>query len=148
MSLTMVVMCQQIILMADRRRSGDYKHIGGYVAPELIDRFKQAVSERGMSQSEAMEEALLMWIEKEYVLPPKDIHELVARNLELLRDSGVKSLTAIAKREALPTRPDFCKIAAALGLPDEEKKRLWELAYGSPKGDVNATKPVKPPGQQ
>lgn len=70
---------------------------------------------------------------------PSTIHELVAVNLPGLKDCGVGALTltAIAKGEALPTRPDFCKITSALKIPEEEKKRLWEAAYGVSNPDAN-----------
>ena len=133
--------------MADRKRGGNYKHIGGYIAPEVISRFKQAARDRDLSQNEAMEEALLMWIERDAGIP-KDIHDYVARNLDKLRDSGVKSLAAIAKREALPTKPDFCKIAAALGIEAEEKRQLWELTYTQATDNSDETKPIKPTSQR
>ena len=70
---------------------------------------------------------------------PSTIHELVAANLPGLKDCGVGALTltTIAKGEALPTRPDFCKITSALKIPEEEKKRLWEAAYGVSNPDAN-----------
>lgn len=77
---------------------------------------------------------------------PSTIFELVAQNLDKLKNCGVGNLEAIAKGENTPTRPDFCKIAAALGLKDEEKKRLWDVTYKG-EGEDAASKPTKSVGK-
>ena len=59
------------------------------------------------------------------------IAELVSKNLNKLKRSGVKNLKAIANGEVLPTKIDFCKIAAALGLSSEEQKDIWVRTYNS-----------------
>ena len=118
--------------MKDRKRDPSFKSISGFIPAELSAKIKQKMKERGLTQSELLEEACHMWLTGD--LPkPKNIHELVARNLSLLKDIGVdqKTLVAIAEGKALPTRVDFCAILTAMELPKEERERLWRQAYGS-----------------
>ena len=122
--------------MKDRKNDPNYKSISGFIPSDLSERIKKQRTSLGLTQNELLEEACYMWLHGQ--LPkPKNIHELVARNLSLLKDSGLTSgnLNAIAKGQVLPTRADFCEILTCLDVPEDERQRLWELAYGTKKDD-------------
>ncbi len=59
------------------------------------------------------------------------IFSLVQANLTKLKKAGLKNLEAIARGEVLPTRPDFWRIAAELGLDEEQQKILWRKTFGN-----------------
>lgn len=128
--------------MADRRRNPEYKNLSGYLPIELISQVKEIAHTRNITQSEALEQALIAWV-AEANSPPKDIYELVAQNLGTLKESGIAptNLTAIARKEVMPTPVDFCKIVGILKLEEEEQKRLWNRTYnlGEKKSDCKST---------
>jgi hypothetical protein len=51
-------------LMVDRRRSEDYRQLSGHVPVPLYRKFKATCAERDVNQSEALEQALALWIEQ------------------------------------------------------------------------------------
>lgn len=59
------------------------------------------------------------------------INSLVSQNLNRLRRAGIKNLEVIANGEVLPTKVDFCKIAAALGLSESEQKTIWARTFNN-----------------
>lgn len=132
--------------MTDRRRNSQFKNVTGYLPAYLVDRFKREVSERRLTQSEAIEEAIKKWLSYVPSENPEDIHDLVARNLRTLEENGFKAsqIKAIAKGEVLPTAVDFCKITSLLEVSEDEKKRLWKLAYQPkhPKNDANQSSEI------
>ena len=52
-------------LMASRRRDPAYSQVSVYVPKELAVDFKVACTRAGINQSEAMEEAISLWIQKQ-----------------------------------------------------------------------------------
>lgn len=132
--------------MADRRRDSRYKNVTGYLPIHLVACFKHELNDRGLTQSEAIEEAIEKWLDYSPPENPEDIHDLVARNLRTLEENGFKftKLKAIARGEVLPTAVDFCQITSILGVTEDEKKRLWKLAYQPkhPKNDANQSSEI------
>ncbi len=130
---------ENIQRMVDKRRSGNYKQICGHIPIVKYRKFKAACVERDIGQSEAIEQAIDLWCSQEFVPPnseaqaiePQTLHQLVSQNIAKLRRAGIKNLQAIANEEVLPTKTDFVKIAAALGLPESEQKRIWTQAFNS-----------------
>lgn len=115
--------------MTDRRRDSQYKTFSGYIRPKLINRVKSQMRLKGLTQSEAMEQAFEMWLGEEKTL--EHIYGLVAEHLFELQECGISSdiLDAIARGEALPTPADFNVIVTTLNISETEKERLWKLAY-------------------
>ena len=118
--------------MKDRKRDPSFKSISGFIPADLSAKIKQKMKEQGLTQSELLEEACHMWLTG-YLPKPKNIHELVARNLNLLKDIGVdqKTLIAIAQGKVLPTKVDCCAILTTMKLSKQEKEYLWHQTYGS-----------------
>ena len=119
--------------MVDRRRSDEYKSLTVYLPNELVTRIKQYVEDTSLPQSEVVEQAVNFYFDDLSQRKPENIAQLVGMNMGKLKEVGFKhsNLSAIARGELLPTRPDFCEILTALEIPKQERKRLWELAYGS-----------------
>ena len=123
--------------MTDRRRSDDYKQVSGYIPIDLAREFKSICAREGVSQSDALEEMTREWLAKRTgvhsVIPeparPKTIAEVVQVNMTKLKGCGVKNLRAIAKAEVLPTPGDFAIITSALGIPEEERKIIWQETF-------------------
>ncbi len=123
--------------MTDRRRCDDYKQVSGYVPVDLAREFKSICAREGLSQSDALEEMLQEWIAKRKISNPslneadrpKTIASLVRANMTKLKTSGVKNLTVLAKGEVLPTPGDFAIITSTLGIPEEERKMIWQETF-------------------
>lgn len=117
--------------MVDRRRNKNYKNISGYILISLIEKVKMIAQAKGITQNEALEEALELWV-KENEKEPDSIHELVALNIKKLEQIGIpkEKLIAIARGGLLPTQPDFCEIVTALEISIDLKEKLWCKAYG------------------
>ncbi|MDZ7958693.1 MAG: hypothetical protein RMY34_12570 [Aulosira sp. DedQUE10] len=121
--------------MTDRRRSDDYKQISGYIPLDLALEFKSICARLGISQSDAIEEMTQEWIAKklgdrsEKEQEPKTIADLVQANMTKLKRCGVKNLQALAKGEVLPTPGDFAIITSTLGIPEEERKKIWQETF-------------------
>jgi hypothetical protein len=134
--------------MSDRRRSEDYKQVSGYIPIDLAREFKSLCAREGISQSDALEEMTREWIARingsEAVVkavPMETIADVVTANIAKLKRCGVKNLQAIAKGEVLPTPGDFAVITSALGIPEEERKIIWQKTFKisvfSDSGSVN-----------
>ncbi len=123
--------------MSDRRRSDEYRSLTVYLPNQLVDRVKDHAKKSVISQNEIVEQALYFYYEDLAHRKPETIHQLVAFNLEKLKEAGFKAanLLAIARGELLPTRVDFCEILTRLEVPKEERKRLWSKAYGNDNKD-------------
>lgn len=125
--------------MTDRRRSDDYKQISGYVPVELAREFKSICASIGVSQSDAIEEMLCEWITKTKAsnalkpeqVPPRTIADLVRVNMTKLKHCGVKNLQVLARGEVLPTPGDFAIITSTLGIPEEERKMIWQQTFNN-----------------
>ncbi|MEO0837434.1 MAG: ribbon-helix-helix domain-containing protein [Cyanobacteria bacterium J06643_5] len=132
--------------MTDRRRNPEFKNVTAYLPVDLATRFKREIKQRRLTQNEAIEEAIKKWLDYEPPEQPENIHDLVGRNLQILEEKGFKptKIKAIAKGEVLPTAVDFCQITSLLGVPEDEKKRLWKLAYQPkhPKNDANQSSEI------
>lgn len=117
--------------MVDRRRNESYKNISGYILISLIEKVKMIARGKGITQNEALEKALELWV-KENEKEPDSIHELVALNIKKLEQIGIpkEKLIAIARGGLLPTQPDFCEIVTALEVSIDLKEKLWRKAYG------------------
>ncbi|MBR8836460.1 MAG: CopG family transcriptional regulator [Stigonema ocellatum SAG 48.90 = DSM 106950] len=123
--------------MTDRRRSDDHKQISGYVPVELAREFKSICARLGVSQSDALEEILREWVTKRTPshsskpeqVPPRTIADLVRANMTKLKRYGVKNLPALARGEVLPTPGDFAIITSTLGMPEEERKMIWQQTF-------------------
>ncbi|BAY34954.1 hypothetical protein NIES2107_68640 (plasmid) [Nostoc carneum NIES-2107] len=121
--------------MTDRRRSDDYKQISGYIPRDLALEFKSICARLGISQSDAIEEMTQEWITKkigsrsEKPQKPETIADVVQANMTKLKRCGVKNLQALAKGEVLPTPGDFAIITSALGIPEEERKKIWQETF-------------------
>jgi hypothetical protein len=123
--------------MTDRRRSEDYKQVSGYVPLELALEFKSICARLNVSQSDAIEEMVQEWIGKttgssgKNIQPqePETIADLVRLNIKKLKRCGVKNLQALAQGEVLPTPGDFAIITSALGLPEQERMKIWQGTY-------------------
>jgi hypothetical protein len=120
--------------MTDRRRSEEYKQVSGYVPMDLAREFKSICAREGLSQSDALEEVLYEWIAKRggsstsigEPAAPRTIADLIRANMAKLKLCGVKNLQALAKGEVLPTPGDFAIITSALGIAEEERKKIWQ----------------------
>ncbi len=136
--------------MTDRRRSDDYKQVSGYVPIDLARELKSICARVGVSQSDALEEMIREWIPKRTgsntlkpeASPPRTIADLVLANMTKLKRCGVKNLQALAKGEVLPTLGDFAMITSTLGIPEEEKKMIWQQTFHIPvyNNDVKGVK--------
>ncbi len=123
--------------MTDRRRSDDYKQVSGYVPIELARELKSVCAREGLSQSDALEEMIRAWLAKTTGSsslnpepdPPRTIADLVRANMTKLQRSGVKNLQALARGEVLPTVGDFAIITSTLGIPEEERKMIWQQTF-------------------
>ena len=117
--------------MVDRRRNENYKNISGYILISLIEKVKMIARAKGISQNDALEKALELWVEN-YEKEPDTIHKLVALNIKKLEQIGIpkEKLIAIARGGLLPTQPDFCEIVTALEISIDLKEKLWHKAYG------------------
>lgn len=124
--------------MTDKRRSADYKQVSGYVLLEIAREFKSVCAREGISQSDAIEEMLCEWLAKrtasnfskpEQTYLPRTIAELVRVNMTKLRHLGIKNLQALAKGEVLPTPGDFAIITSTLGIPEQERKMIWQQTF-------------------
>ncbi|GAB1541588.1 hypothetical protein NUACC21_42590 [Scytonema sp. NUACC21] len=124
--------------MTDKRRSADYKQVSGYVSVELAREFKSICAREGVSQSDALEEMLCEWLAKrttsnfsnpERASPPLTIADLVRANMTKLKRFGIKNLQALARGEVLPTPGDFAIITSTLGIPEEERKMIWQQTF-------------------
>ena len=118
--------------MPDRRRDPGYKNISGYVTLDVFNRVKQKALEHGLKTSEALEEALLVWLGDIQPSQPKakDVYDLVAQNLEVLKsDFDEEKLNQIIQKEFLPTPADFSRITEILGLDEVEARRIWNATY-------------------
>lgn len=131
--------------MTDRRRDPSYKALTAYIHVNLISRIKKVIKERGITQNEAVEQALLQWAAGD-IPEPETIFDLVAHNLNTLKESGINqtNLAAIARGEVLPTGADFCKITSVLKIEEVEKRRLWEATYKMGNGNGSATNTKSP----
>ena len=116
--------------MTDRRRDPNYKPLTAYIHANLINQIKKIIKQRGLTQNEAVEQALLQWAAED-IPSPKTIFELVARNLQALQETGINQtyLNAIARGEILPTPADFRKITSTLEIEESEKRKLWDTTY-------------------
>ena len=123
--------------MADRRRSDNYKQVSGYIPLELALEFKSICARLGRSQSDVIEEMIQEWIgkttgssaQKTSPQEPKTIADLVRLNRTKLKRFGVKNLDALAQGEVLPTPGDFAIITSALGIPEQERMKIWQGTY-------------------
>ncbi|OUL17638.1 hypothetical protein BV372_34740 [Nostoc sp. T09] len=123
--------------MSDRRRSDDYKQVSGYIPLELALEFKSICARLDISQSDAMEEMIQEWISKttgsgaknKPPEVPTTIADLVRLNMTKLKRCGVKNLQALAEGEVLPTPGDFAIITSALGIPEQERMKIWQGTY-------------------
>ncbi|KAF3884531.1 MULTISPECIES: ribbon-helix-helix protein, CopG family [Nostocales] len=124
--------------MTDKRRSADYKQVSGYVLVEIAREFKSICAREGISQSDAIEEMLCEWLAKrtssnfskpEQTYLPRTIAELVRVNMTKLRHLGIKNLQALARGEVLPTPGDFAIITSTLGIPEQERKIIWQQTF-------------------
>ncbi|OUL21568.1 hypothetical protein [Nostoc sp. 106C] len=123
--------------MSDRRRSDDYKQVSGYIPLELALEFKSICARLDISQSDAMEEMIQEWISKttgsgaknKPPEVPNTIADLVRLNMTKLKRCGVKNLQALAEGEVLPTPGDFAIITSALGIPEQERMKIWQGTY-------------------
>ncbi|MDF5726622.1 MAG: hypothetical protein PUP92_00945 [Rhizonema sp. PD38] len=120
------------------RRTKEYTQISSYLRNDIAHAFKLACAVNKVKQSELIEQLVVDWLKTqpntvtlfENAAPEvTTIGDLVAKNLPKLQECGAKKLDAIARGECIPTKPDFCKITAALGIEGEEKKKLWEMTY-------------------
>jgi hypothetical protein len=50
--------------LATKRDDPNYSQVSGYIPKEIALRFKVACTEQEITQSEALEEAVLLWLEK------------------------------------------------------------------------------------
>jgi hypothetical protein len=48
--------------MVDRRKSPDFKQVSGHIPVPIYRKFKSTCAERDISQSEALEKAISIWI--------------------------------------------------------------------------------------
>jgi hypothetical protein len=123
--------------MTDRRRSENYKQISGYIPLELALEFKSICARLGISQGDAVEEMIQDWIDKTTAFSvnnkpkpaPKTIADLVRLNIIKLKSCGIKNLQALAEGEVLPTPGDFAIITSVLGIPEEERMKIWQGTY-------------------
>lgn len=88
---------------------------------------REALERRARAERRTLSNLVEGMIEQA-IAPSLGIHQLVAINLSRLESCGVANLEAIVNG-AIPSKPDFCKIAACLGLEGEEKKQLWDSTY-------------------
>jgi hypothetical protein len=51
--------------MVDRRKSPEYRQLSGHIPEEMYREFKSFCALKDVSQSEAMEEAIVLWMEKQ-----------------------------------------------------------------------------------
>jgi Asp-tRNA(Asn)/Glu-tRNA(Gln) amidotransferase B subunit len=51
--------------MVDRRKSPDYRQLSGHIPKEMYREFKSFCALKDVSQSEAMEEAIAFWMERQ-----------------------------------------------------------------------------------
>ncbi len=132
--------CMLINSMVDKRRSGDYRQISGHIPIALYRKFKAICGEYEIAQSDGLEQAITSWVQFMEGQPmatiehePKTIADLVRLNLPKIKKTnlGIKNLNAIANGEVLPTKPDFIKIAAAIGLDESQQKKFWAQAFDS-----------------
>lgn len=135
--------------MTDRRRSDAYKQVSGYVPLELAREFKSICAREGTSQSDALEDMIREWIatktnsnssKPEQISPPTSIADLVRLNMTKLKRSGVNNLLAIAKGEVLPTPGDFAVITSILGIPEEQRKVIWQKTFNFLQNNSSGTK--------
>ena len=119
-----------------RRRSLDYELVTGYVPVELADELKSICAHVGVSESEVLEEMVREWITKTAFNSsspepdlPKGIVDLVRGNMTKLQRSGVNNLHALATGEVLPTLGDFAIITSTLGIPESERKMIWQQTF-------------------
>lgn len=125
--------------MTDKKRSDDYKQIGGYVPVEMAQEFKSICAREGLSQSEVLKEIIYEWLAQRTTSSPSNpgqanqttIADLVLANMKKLKRSGVMNLQALARREVLPTPGDFAIITSTLGIPEEEQKMIWQQTFNS-----------------
>ncbi len=122
-------MHQKSIEMLNRKKDPNYSVISGYVPNELIEQVKEVMRETRLTQNEALEHALRIWLSSRKKI--KDIHQLVEENLEALAADGFsrEMLKSIIDRKMLPTAPDFVKIIAVLELGEQEAKQIWDATY-------------------
>ncbi len=120
-----------------RRHSDDYELVTGYVPVELAQELKSICARVGLSESDALEEMIREWITKKTAEissspepdPPRVIADLVRVNMTKLQRSGVKNLLALARGEVLPTVGDFAIITSTLGIPESERKMIWQQTF-------------------
>lgn len=123
--------------MTDRRRSENYKQVSGYIPLELALEFKSICARLGISQGDAVEEMIQDWIGKTTgsggqntpKQTPKNIADLVRLNIIKLKSCGIKNLQALADGEVLPTPGDFAIITSVLGIPEQERMKIWQGTY-------------------
>ncbi len=103
---------------------------------ETKKQLEEYADREGRTVSNLIERIATEWLKQQQPptqpQEPTTIADLVRLNLSRLRRSGVKNLKAIASGEVLPTAADFAKIAATLGLSEEEQKAVWDKTFGSP----------------
>ena len=123
--------------MTDRRRSENYKQVSGYIPLELALEFKSICARLGISQSDAVEEMIQEWFGKTTGVGANNtdqealttIADLVRLNMSKLQRCGIKNLQALAEGEVLPTPADFAIITSLLGIPEQERMKIWQGTY-------------------
>jgi hypothetical protein len=71
----MLMNLRKLKLMVDRRQSPNYRQISGHIPIDMYRKFKSVCALRDVSQSEALEQAINIWMEQEEEENPKSIHE-------------------------------------------------------------------------
>ena len=118
--------------MVNKKKSKDYRNISGYIPVSLFNHVKDVITKSGLDQNVIIEEALRDWLGvKEKTNPPKDIHQIVQENFDILLDNGFpeSKLKNIAQGEVLPTPIDFSAIVGTLKLPEEQARQVWHTTY-------------------
>jgi hypothetical protein len=71
----MLMSLRKTKLMVDRRQSPNYRQISGHIPINMYKKFKSVCALRDVSQSEALEQAINIWMERGEEEKSESIHE-------------------------------------------------------------------------
>lgn len=73
---------EQEQLMVDKRRSKEYRQLSGHIPLPLYKKFKALLTEYEISQSDALEQAIIAWVESQLIENRSDAQDIDTKGVK------------------------------------------------------------------